>query len=82
MLVYLNDVEGGGETSFPVLELKVSPRAGRLLLWADVLNDQPLVKDVRTRHEALAVTHGEKFAANLWYYHRSLQTARRLGCLG
>ena len=81
-LLYLNDVEEGGETSFPALDLAVSPRAGRLLLWADVLDDQPLVKDVRTRHAALPVTRGEKFAANLWYYHRSVGNARRLGCMG
>jgi prolyl 4-hydroxylase len=81
-LLYLNDVEEGGETSFPVLELTVSPRAGRLLLWADVLDDQPMVKDVRTRHAALPVTRGQKFAANLWYYHRSVSRARRLGCMG
>ena len=81
-LLYLNDVEAGGETSFPALDIQVSPKAGRLLLWADVLDDEPLVKDVRTRHAALPVQRGEKYAANLWYYHRSLAEAKRLGCLG
>jgi len=32
-LWYLNDVEVGGETWFPELELKISPKAGRLLMF-------------------------------------------------
>lgn len=82
LLVYLSDVEGGGETSFPALGLSVVPRAGRLLLWPDVRDAEPLVKDERTRHQALPLAGGEKLAANLWYYHRSLDEASRLGCLG
>ena len=33
LLWYLNDVAEGGETHFPVLDLKVEPRAGRLLMF-------------------------------------------------
>jgi len=33
LLWYLNDVEQGGETTFPQLNLKVSARAGRLLVF-------------------------------------------------
>lgn len=33
LLWYLNDVDGGGETRFPQLDLAVSPQAGRLLMF-------------------------------------------------
>jgi prolyl 4-hydroxylase len=33
LLWYLNDVEDGGETEFPMLQLRVSARAGRLLMF-------------------------------------------------
>ena len=82
VLLYLSDVEEGGETIFPELKLSVEPRAGRLVLWPDTLDAEPLVKDQRTRHAAAPVIRGEKYAANLWYYHRSLAQARRLGCMG
>ncbi|MCW8091954.1 2OG-Fe(II) oxygenase [Alteromonas sp. ASW11-130] len=33
VLWYLNDVEEGGETCFPRLDIKVQPKAGRLLIF-------------------------------------------------
>lgn len=33
LLWYLNDVDGGGETRFPQLELAIRPQAGRLLMF-------------------------------------------------
>ena len=82
LLAYLSDVEEGGETVFPVLNLSVAPRAGRAILFSNTLDAEPLQKDVRTRHAALPVRRGVKLAANLWYYHRDFFRARRMGCLG
>ena len=31
--LYLNDVEEGGETYFPLIHLKVKPKLGRAVLW-------------------------------------------------
>ncbi len=33
LLVYLNDVDGGGETWFPVQDLKVRPKRGRVVMF-------------------------------------------------
>ena len=82
LLAYLADVDEGGETIFPELNLTVHPKAGRALLWANTLDDQPRARDPRTRHAALPVRRGVKLATNLWYYQRDLRHARRLGCLG
>ena len=56
LFLYLNDVEEGGETRFTRLNLDIKPRRGRAVLWPNVLNEDPNVKDFRTEHEALAVT--------------------------
>lgn len=82
LLMYLSEVDEGGETHFPAINLTVHPRAGRAVLWPSVLNAEPLTKDVRTRHQALPVMRGTKYAANLWYYHRDIWAASELGCMG
>lgn len=59
--IYLNDVEEGGGTNFPHLNLTVMPRRGRVILWPSVLNDEPHVIDMRTEHQALPVEKGIKY---------------------
>jgi hypothetical protein len=49
LVFYLNDGFGGGDTDFPELGRRVTPRAGRALLFQH-----------RILHEASVVTHGEK----------------------
>ena len=38
-----DQVEEGGETVFPVLELRVAPRQGRLLVFHNCSHDSPSV---------------------------------------
>ncbi|CAE8609660.1 unnamed protein product [Polarella glacialis] len=66
-MTYLSDVEEGGATHFPELGIEVKPKAGRALLWADVVADKPLMRDPRTTHEALPVIKGTKYVANTWF---------------
>jgi hypothetical protein len=68
--LYLNDVEGGGETDFPRLNLTVTPKRGRVVLWPSVLDRNPLKLDWRTEHAALEVTNGVKYGANLWFHQK------------
>lgn len=53
--LYLSDVEEGGETAFPSLNIAVSPKKGRALLWPSTLSDDPEAMDSRTFHEARPV---------------------------
>ena len=56
--LYLNDVEKGGETHFPELDLTVKPAKGAALLWPNVQysrNDKQMHK---TTHAALPVLEG------------------------
>jgi prolyl 4-hydroxylase len=36
IMVYLNEVEEGGGTAFPELEIEVIPERGKLLAWNNV----------------------------------------------
>jgi len=82
LLIYLDEPVEGGETAFPELGLSVKPKRGRALLWPSGRDDNPLVKDTRTRHMAQPVTRGGKHAVNVWYYQRDLWEAQELGCVG
>ena len=66
--MYLSDVEAGGGTDFPDLGITVNPKRGSALLWPSVYNADPFSIDVRTRHQALPVEAGTKFAANGWIH--------------
>ena len=55
LFLYLNDVEEGGGTHFPLLDITVQPKKGSALLWPSVVDDDIEKKDFRTDHEALPV---------------------------
>jgi prolyl 4-hydroxylase len=78
--MYLNDVEKGGGTNFPKLDVTVMPKRGRLLLWPSVLNDHPMEEDPITSHQALPVEAGEKYGANGWLHLRNFIGSLESGC--
>jgi len=62
VFLYLNDdVEEGGGTNFPGLNITVQPKRGRALLWPSVLDEAPDERDDRTIHQALPVVRGVKY---------------------
>jgi prolyl 4-hydroxylase len=77
---YLSDVDEGGGTQFPHLNLTVTPKKGRAVLWPSVLNEDPNSKDSRTDHTALAVTRGVKFGFNLWLHQRDFRGPHQRNC--
>lgn len=62
--VYLNEVEAGGETQFPVSGLKVAPRPGRAVIFDNLREDGS--PDVDSLHAGLPVERGVKWLATLW----------------
>jgi len=68
-LIYLNENFKGGETDFPKLNTRVTPKTGKLVVW-DNLDDQgnPL-KD--SLHAGLPVTEGTKYIVVIWIRERS-----------
>jgi prolyl 4-hydroxylase len=64
LVMYLNDVEEGGETFFPKLNLSVSPKKGMAVYFEYFYNDQTL-NDL-TLHGGAPVITGEKWVATQW----------------
>lgn len=78
--LYLSDVDAGGGTNFPNLDLTIMPKRGRALLWPSVLDSNPMIKDGRLMHQALPVEEGVKYAANGWIHLYDYQTPQKEGC--
>ena len=71
-LCYLNDVEEGGCTGFPRLNIEVPPEEGKLLIFHNVIKDSG--KDTGrserhplSEHAGRPVIKGHKWAFNLWF---------------
>lgn len=65
---YLSDVEGGGDTRFPELNIDIKPKAGRAVVFADTVSGSPFQEDQRALHEAVLVTKGVKLTATTWVH--------------
>ncbi|HEX3913111.1 MAG TPA: 2OG-Fe(II) oxygenase [Steroidobacteraceae bacterium] len=68
MVTYLNDVPAGGETSFPVLKVAVTPRLGHAAYF-EYCDSRGLV-DWRSVHAGNPVLAGEKWVASKWMRQR------------
>jgi prolyl 4-hydroxylase len=62
--VYLNDVEAGGATEFPLAGVTVAPRAGTAVIFDNLLGDG--APDPDSLHAGLPVERGSKWLATLW----------------
>lgn len=69
IILYLNDVEHGGETFFPKLNFSVSPRKGRAVYFEYFYNDKNL--NELTLHGGAPVITGEKWVATQWMRRQS-----------
>ncbi|MDM5224836.1 2OG-Fe(II) oxygenase [Cytobacillus sp. NJ13] len=70
LVMYLNDVEQGGETYFPKLNISVSPQKGMAVYFEYFYNDQNL-NDL-TLHGGAPVVIGDKWAATQWMRRKKL----------
>ena len=64
LVMYLNDVEQGGETTFPHLGLTVTPRKGSAVYFEYFYNNPNL--NELTLHSSVPVIQGEKWIATQW----------------
>ncbi len=64
MVMYLNDVEHGGETFFPKLNFSVSPQKGMAVYFEYFYNDKSI--NELTLHGGAPVITGEKWVATQW----------------
>jgi len=73
LVTYLNDVPGGGETTFPHVGLSVSPVRGNAVYF-EYCNGRGQV-DAASLHAGAPVTHGEKWAVTKWMRERPFVSA-------
>jgi prolyl 4-hydroxylase len=64
VLLYLNDVESGGETIFPHIHLSIPPQKGMALVFFNTDADGEV--DWQTWHGSSPVIRGEKWVATKW----------------
>jgi prolyl 4-hydroxylase len=64
LVMYLNDVEEGGETYFPKLNFSVSPQKGMAVYFEYFYDDHQL--NELTLHGGSPIVAGEKWAATQW----------------
>ncbi|RWS20359.1 prolyl 4-hydroxylase subunit alpha-1-like protein [Leptotrombidium deliense] len=74
-LMYLSDVEAGGATVYPILNLKVNPQKGTALFWYNLKNDGS--GDYDTFHGACPVLIGRKWIATKWIHERGQEFIRQ-----
>ena len=66
LLVYLNEVEGGGHTVFPKLDLSIAPVPGKALVFHNCYPNTHR-RHPQTLHAGAPVDSGYKWAFNLWF---------------
>lgn len=72
LFLYLNDVEEGGRTIFPHLDIAISPKEGTALFFrnvrAPVVDGYDMSTDARLAHLAEPVLNGEKLIMTKWFH--------------
>ncbi|MEX3711495.1 2OG-Fe(II) oxygenase [Cytobacillus horneckiae] len=71
IVIYLNDVEHGGETFFPKLNFSVSPKKGMAVYFEYFYNDKEL--NEQTLHGGAPVIAGEKWVVTQWMRRQRLR---------
>ena len=64
-MIYLNNVEEGGETHFPNLRETVVPKLGRAVIWYNLDKNGELDRD--TLHQGNPIIKGEKYIITKWF---------------
>ena len=80
-LMYLNEVEDGGGTIFPKLELEVEARPGRMVIFHNVSDHEleDLTRHRSSLHGGSPVWGGQKWACNLWFRRLPYQQPKPQG---
>lgn len=68
-MIYLNNVEQGGHTDFPKLDLSVKPKLGTAVIWNSL--DEKGRVNPNTVHWAKPIIKGEKYVITKWFRERA-----------
>lgn len=67
-MIYLGDVEEGGDTLFTELGISIPPQAGMLLAWNNALPDG--TQNLAVKHAGTPVVRGVKYIITKWFRAR------------
>lgn len=68
VMIYLNDVDGGGATRFKAIDKIVQPETGKLLAWNNLRPDGRT--NPSTIHHGMKVRAGTKYVITKWFRER------------
>lgn len=71
LVMYLSDVEDGGETYFPALNVSVAPKKGRAVYFEYFYDNQEL--NEQTLHGSAPVAQGDKWVATQWMRRKQVR---------
>jgi prolyl 4-hydroxylase len=66
ILIYLNDVEEGGETYFNNLNISIKPKKGTGVIFKSLLSDNTVLK--KSLHQGMSVLKGNKIICKKWVH--------------
>ena len=69
IILYLTDVEAGGGTAFPAIDIEVQPKKGNALFFLNT--DRYRMPNHKTLHAGLPVQKGCKIIASKWLRERA-----------
>jgi prolyl 4-hydroxylase len=72
LLIYLNDIEEGGETVFPYLNLEIKPQKGKGILFRTLDDNDKIIPE--SLHGGKPVIKGEKWICNKWIHNRRIKS--------
>lgn len=72
LIMYLNDVEEGGETTFPLLDISIVPNKGMAVYFEYFYSSHEL--NDFTLHAGTPVIKGEKWVATMWMRRQSFRS--------
>lgn len=87
LLMYFHDIpeENGGNTCFSDIPdhdgnpICVQPKKGRLVLWPNILDENPNKQEQRTWHEANPIKTGFKHSGTIWFHLREPDRTKENG---
>lgn len=75
-LAYLSEVEQGGGTFFPHLDLEIMPRRGRMLLFHNC-HESSTRRHPASLHGGMPPGSGTKWACNVWFREEAYKVVRK-----
>ena len=81
VVMYLDDVEMGGDHHFPELDLTIRPKKGMALVYSNTLNERPNQWDERTLHkETPVVVKTGMRTARVFVHQRDFMESYNMAC--